>query len=539
MLWQCRGMRPLASLRSARLAPLVLALLACVTTGSPRVPAPQLQDDASFRAERAHAERLREGGPAIGRARNVILFLGDGMSLTTVTAARILEGQRRGEPGEENLLAFEKLPYTALSKTWNTDQQVPDSAGTMTAIVSGVKTRAGVLGVDGRVVRGDYTSVEASRVPTLLEQAEERGLWTGVVTTTTVTHATPGACYAHVAHRDWEDDTKLPEAARTAGFPDIARQLVELPGDGIEVVLGGGRQHFLPKTTPDPEYPGKTGTRGDGRDLVRAWKERHPDGKAVWRRADFEHIDAATTRYLLGLFEPSHMNFELDRERDAGGEPSLSEMTAKALDILAHSPRGYFLMVEGGRIDHGHHVGDAARALSEAIEFSNAVRVAQERVSPADTLIVVTADHSHTLTMSGYPRKGNPILGLVRQSGAEGGAEDSLALDLLKRPYTTLGYANGPGYTGTSNLQPAGPKHYPHMPTEAKGIAQGRPNLEGVATDDPNYLQESTVPMTLETHGGEDVPVYAGGPGAALFRGVVEQNYLYHAMVEALGWTRD
>ncbi len=501
------------------------------------LPAPALLEDASFRAERAHAARLREAGPAIGRARNVILFVGDGMGVATVTAARILEGQRRGEPGEENLLAFETLPHTALAKTWNTDQQVPDSAGTMTAIVSGVKTRAGVLGVDGRVMRGDHASVEAARVPTLLEQAEERGLWTGIVTTTTVTHATPGACYAHVPHRDWEDDGKLSEAARAAAFPDIARQLVELPGDGIEVVLGGGRQHFLPGTSADPEHEGKTGARRDGRDLVQAWRARHPEGEAVWRRPDFERVNAGGTRYLLGLFEPSHMGFELDRARDPGGEPSLSEMTAKALDVLERAPGGYFLMVEGGRIDHAHHVSNAARALAETVELSNAVRVAMQRTRPSDTLIVVTADHSHVFTIAGYPRRGNPILGLVRGSGAEGEAEGELARDAVGVPYTTLGYANGPGYTGASDAQPAGPKRFPHFARKQNGIASGRPNLERVATDDPGYLQESTVPLLLETHAGEDVPVYAGGPGSALFRGVVEQNYLYHAMVEALGWT--
>ncbi len=522
----------------ARATPVLVALLGCVSPGAPRpLPAPPLLEDASFREGRARAAHAREVGPAAGRARNVILFVGDGMGIATVTAARILEGQRRGEPGEENLLAFEKLPYTALSKTWNTDQQVPDSAGTMTALVSGVKTRAGVLGVDGRVVRGDHTSVDAARVPTLLEQAEERGLWTGIVTTTTVTHATPGACYAHVPHRDWEDDTKLSEAARAAGFPDIARQLVEMPGDGIEVVLGGGRQHFLPKTSADPEHDGKTGARGDGRDLVQAWRTRHPDGEAVWRRSDFERVDGSSERYLLGLFEPSHLGFELDRARDPGGEPSLSEMTAKALDVLERAPAGYFLMVEGGRIDHAHHLNNAARALGEAIELSNAVRVAQERVRPSDTLIVVTADHSHVLSFAGYPRRGNPILGLVRGSGAEGEGEGELARDGLGLPYTTLGYANGPGYTGATEAQPAGPKRFPHLPRKQSGIVRGRPNLEGVATDDPSYLQESTVPMMLETHAGEDVPVYAGGPGAALFRGVVEQSYLYHAMVEALGWT--
>src|SRR5690606_34054745 len=121
---------------------------------------------------------------------NVILFVGDGMGVATVSAARILEGQRKGQPGEENRLAFETLPFTALSKTYNVDFQVADSAGTATALVSGVKTRMGVLGVDASVPRSDVAATARGTVPTILEQAEERGLWTGIVTTTTVTHAT-------------------------------------------------------------------------------------------------------------------------------------------------------------------------------------------------------------------------------------------------------------------------------------------------------------------------------------------------------------
>ena len=188
------------------------------------------------------------------RAKNVILFVGDGMGIATVTAARILEGQRSGKPGEENRLAFETLPFTALSKTYNTDFQVPDSAGTITAMTTGIKTRMGVLGVDETVARGDVAATAAGSVPTLLEQAEDRGLWTGVVTTTTVTHATPAGCYAHTPERNWESDAKLSAQAKQAGFADIARQLVEFGhGDGIEVVLGGGRASFLPADRPDVE----------------------------------------------------------------------------------------------------------------------------------------------------------------------------------------------------------------------------------------------------------------------------------------------
>ena len=492
-----------------------------------------------YRAGRAAVAAARADVGSVDRARNVILFVGDGMGITTVTAARIRDGQLRGQPGEEHLLEFETLPFTALAKTYSTDFQVSESAGTITAMLTGVKTRSGVLGVDETVAQGDVAAAAAGSIPTLFEQAEDRGLWTGIVTTTRVTHATPAGCYAHTPNRNWESDGELPAAAREAGTKDIARQLVEFAhGDGIEVVLGGGRATFLPGTASDPEYPEQTGARRDGRDLVAEWKTKYPEGVYAWNRDQLLAVDPAKTRHVLGLFEPSHMRYEADRAQDPAGEPSLAEMTARALDVLERAPNGWVLLVEGGRIDHGHHAGNAYRALGETIELSRAVRVARERVKRDETLIVVTADHSHTLGFSGYPKRGNPILGLVRGSSGEGPVSDQVVEDLSGRPYTTLGYANGPGYPGASDQQPEGPKRFPHEPRSAQGVTRGRPDLAAVATDAPDYLQESTLPLRAETHGGEDVPIYAGGPGAALFHGVREQNYVYHALAGALGWTQ-
>ena len=114
-----------------------------------------------------------------GRARNVILFVGDGMGISTVTAARILDGQLRGETGEENALSFENFPNVALSKTYNTNQQIADSAGTMTAMSTGIKTKAGVISVNQNVIRGDCGSQAGNHLLTFLERAEMRGLATG------------------------------------------------------------------------------------------------------------------------------------------------------------------------------------------------------------------------------------------------------------------------------------------------------------------------------------------------------------------------
>lgn len=514
----------------------VLLLLCCVAVARAADPA----QNGWFRDGRTAVAQAQAEVGATKRARNVILFVGDGMGVATVTAARIREGQLKGRSGEENLLAFERLPFTAMSKTYNTDFQVPDSAGTITAMLTGVKTRAGVLGIDDSIARGDFAGTKAASVPTLLERAEDAGLWTGIVTTTTVTHATPAGTYAHTPNREWEGDARLSEAARAAGFPDIARQLVEQPhGDGPEVVMGGGRAFFQPDTAADPEYPERKGTRRDGRDLVAEWQAKRPGGAYVWNREGFLALDLGKTTRVLGLFDPGHMQFEADRASDGAGEPSLSEMTDAAISLLSRAPNGYFLLVEGGRIDHAHHGGNAYRALGETVELSNAVRVAMEKTKGTDTLIVVTADHSHTLSMAGYPQRGNPILGLVEGSSGESGPQKGPVKDLTQRPYTTLSYANGPGYPGASDVEPEGPKSFPHgpkgPPKSFTGVTKGRPDLTHVDTTAPSYMQEVAVPLGSETHGGEDVVIWAGGPGAALFHGTREQNFVYHAMAAALG----
>ncbi|MEE7560854.1 alkaline phosphatase, partial [Xanthomonas sp. Kuri4-2] len=469
-------------------------------------------------------------GAMAGRARNVILFLGDGMSLTTVAAARILEGQRRGAPGEENLLSWERFPATAFSKTYNTDSQTPDSAGTMTSIATGVKTHMGAIGVSAGN-RSDCAGSLGKGLLSWLQLADSAGMATGIVTTTRLTHATPAATYAHSPDRNWESDSDLPEQARSEGCRDIAQQLLATSrfGRGPQVVLGGGRGQFMTVEERDPEYDDKVGLRLDGRDLVGEWKQAHPRGAYVWNEQQLKAAGDAPA--LLGLFEPDHMQYEHDRDRAATGEPSLSEMTRTAIRSLSRDAGGFVLLVEGGRIDHANHAGNAFRALDETVSLSDAVRTAVE-TAPADTLIIVTADHSHTLNFVGYPVRGNPILGKVRGTGGEEGDRNQYALDLAGLPYTTLSYANGPGYTGQSNAQPAGPKRFEHSPSSVDP-AHGRPDLTRVDTEAPDYLQEALVPTKAESHGGEDVGIWATGPGSAAFRGTLEENTIYHVIVQA------
>lgn len=478
-----------------------------------------------FHAGAATAARQREGTPP--QARNLILFIGDGMSIPTLTAARILGGQRQGDPGEEFRLSFEDFPHTALARTYNTNAQTPDSAGTMTAIVTGVKTKMGFVSISQDARRGDCASSQGHALVTLMELAETAGLATGIVTNTRLTHATPAALYAHAPDRNWESDGLIPASQRPHGCADIARQLIEFPhGDGIDVALGGGRAHFLPVGNGS----GKRGLRRDERDLISEWTAR-PGAVYVESNEALSALDPLKARQVLGLFATDHLQFDHDRRNDARGEPSLAEMTRAAIDLLKHRPHGYVLMVEGGRIDHAHHFGNAYRALDDTLALSDAVRVAAEMTSSDDTLILVTADHSHTLQIAGYPARGNPILGLVHYPREKAETPARPALDSLGQPFTTLGYINGPGYAGATAQQPAGTKRYPHAIAEVQPAL--RADLSDIDTTDPDFLQPSLYPLADETHGGDDVAVFARGPGAAAVRGSLEQNVLFHLLVQA------
>lgn len=438
--------------------------------------------------------------PRTGRAKNVILFIGDGMGLSTVNAGRIFEGQSRGADGESNSLSFERLPHLALQKTYSTDTQVVDSAASASAMLTGVKTGNGVIGFTGAARRGNCASAAGARVATLAEIARRAGRATGAVTTTRITHATPAALYAHTVHRDWEADADTPAAAQAAGCVDIARQLVEAPAQvRLNVAFGGGRARFLPQTAG--------GRRKDGRDLTAAWRSASPRSAYVADAAGLSALRPGRQDHVLGLFTPDHLPYEVDRAREGAGVPTLAEMTTKAISLLSADRDGYFLMVEGGRIDHASHGNNAHRTLTETVAFDAAIKAALAAVDLDETLLIVTADHSHGLVISGYADRGAPILGLAGDEG-----EPVLAGD--GHPYTTLTYATGPG----------GPR--------------GEARRDNPADDQvlaPDYRQNATVHLPSAAHAGEDVPIYADGPQSHLINGVVEQSYLFYVMRHALG----
>uniref|UniRef100_A0A8C2TPI6 Alkaline phosphatase n=1 Tax=Coturnix japonica TaxID=93934 RepID=A0A8C2TPI6_COTJA len=466
-----------------------------------RRPAPAVNAEKTPHYWNEGARRKLEAAltlqPAAQRAKNIILFVGDGMGLPTVSAARIYKGQLAGSSGEESVLAMEMFPHVALAKTYTIDRQVPDSAGTGTAYLCGVKTNAKTLGLSGAAVYGKCRTAFGNEVDSVLHRARLAGKSVGIVTTTRVQHASPAAAYAHSASRSWYADANMPRESLRDGCKDIAHQLVH--NTDINVILGGGRAYMSPRWTPDPEYPEdptQNGTRRDGRDLVSEWLSSRKGAHYVWDKKGLDAIDDTSVSHLMGLFEPKDMKYELNR--NATTDPSIVEMTEKAIRILRRNPNGFFLFVEDecGRIDHGHHSGRAKQALMEAVMLDRAVARAGELTEPSDTLTVVTADHSHVFTFGGNTLRGASIFGLAPKKAKD------------KRAYTSILYGNGPGYSIRDGGRPAA-----SLPTD--------------------YRQQAAVPLDLETHSGEDVVVLAQGPMAHLFHGVQEQHYVAHAIAYA------
>ena len=365
-------------------------LLACAIAGGANGAAlPDSQTSNEWFTDGAARVEAKAVDPVVGSAKNVILFVGDGMGITTLTAARIREAQLAGstEGGEEHYLSFEQFPNTALVKVYNVNAQVPDSAGTMTAMMTGVKTDVGVIGVDEDIVRGDCSTLAGNELRTALELAEIKGMSTGIVATARITHATPAATYAKSPDRNWEDNSDMPDGAAAAGCVDIASQLIHfedyleaaVPGvdvDGIDVIMGGGRRHFLPRDAAfnvEDVAPDVEGDRTDGRDLTAEWQEKYPNGTYITDSAGFATVNPTTDTKILALFNESHMQYEQDRVNDRAGEPSLTEMVTAAVQSLSTNDRGFFLMVESGRIDHAHHAGNAEGALQDTIEMAEAV----------------------------------------------------------------------------------------------------------------------------------------------------------------------
>lgn len=197
--------------------------------------------------------------------------------------------------------------------------------------------------------------------------------------------------------------------------------------------MGGGRQQFISTTMVDEENG--YGLRTDNRNIIEEWQtdkqDRNVSHKYIWNRDQLMEIINNPPEFLLGLFENNHLQYNL--QRNEAMEPTLAELTEIAIRSLSRNEKGFFLFVEGGRIDHAHHDNWAELALDETIEMDKAAAKAAEMLSEEDSLIVVTSDHAHVMAFNGYAPRGQSIIGRSNSRGSDG------------VPYMTLSYTNGPG----------------------------------------------------------------------------------------------
>ena len=439
------------------------------------------------------------GAHAAPAAKNIIFFLGDGMGSTTITAARIFQYQEAG------FLNMEKMPYSARIKTYSNDAQTTDSAPSMGAYMTGIKINNDVISMaDAKPVRtrndangngtiDDCGAANGRAAPTILELAKARGKAVGSITTAELTHATPASTFAHSCQRNAGYSIATQVVPGGAGYNTAL-------GDGVDVLMGGGRHHFTPFDTAR----NKKG-RADGRDLMAEFAAR---GYLV--AADQAQMAAARPgRKFVGVYsDDTHMDYEIERR---ASQPSLTQMALKSIDLLAPDPDGFFLMVEGGKIDHALHDSNAKRALVDTIAFDDAIGAVVARMEKLDpglknTLIVVTADHDHTLVMNGYAKRGNPVLDIVRNY-----SDGQPARDADGKTYTTLVFGNGPNRPAL------------------------RSDVDSAVALGNDYHQETGVRLAGETHGGGDVRLFATGAGSQVFRGTMENTKVFHLMKAAFG----
>ena len=450
-------------------------------------------------------------GPHKKLAKNVILFIGDGMSLPARQLARIIskgitEGKYNG------LLEMELLTDgTALMTTSGYDSLVTDSANAASAYATGHKSVVNAMGV---YENSSKDPMQHPKVENLTEICKRAGLSVGLVTTSNITDATPAAFVAHTRRRAEQNY--------------IAGEMLK-----ADVVLGAGSRQFLPQSIPGSQ-------RKDDRNLIKEFEEK---GYAF--AGDRTDLEVAKSDKILGLFNLDNMNVYLDREilkapsvlGSFTNQPTLMEMTQKAIDILSKNENGFFLMVEGACIDKQLHVMDWERSTYDTIEMDKCVGIAREFAAKrGDTMIIVTADHSHGISITGTYHENDG------KTGREGIRTYAAAGYPTFKDNDGDGFPENPAPDITLAVQYANhPDHYndykfSEIPVPP-AIMSGDTAVANINHDTNGTFYTGNIPVSesQEVHSADDVPLSAGGPGADYFKGVMDNTEVFFGIVRALG----
>jgi alkaline phosphatase len=455
------------------------------------------------------------------KVKNIILFVGDGMTIANRTSARVLskgisEGKYQGK------LSFDDMPNMALIGTSGSDSLITDSANSMSAYTTGHKTAVNAMGVYVSRASDNLSHPKVETITELIKRKTKMSV--GIVSDAELQDATPGAMVAHTRRR--------------ADKSYIADQLL---ASGAEVILGGGSAYFYPQTTSGSK-------RKDDKNLVEQFKLR---GYELAFNKD-ELLNAGNgvgTKKLFGVFHPDNMDGSLDRfflkkntVEQYPNQPDLTDMTRSAINVLSKNPNGFFLMVEAALIDKFNHPLDWERAAFDTIMLSNAVQIAKDfaKKNP-DTLIIVTPDHTHSGSISGVVNDAKP--GPLREKVGV---------------YADAGYPNYPkanieGYPNQIDVSKRlaffygnYPDHYETLHPKLDGTFKPAVKDEsGKYVANPKYiqLQEDAIHMTgnlpshqeVGVHTADDAVLNAMGPGSDKFRGFMDNTEVFKVMVETLG----
>jgi alkaline phosphatase len=455
------------------------------------------------------------------KVKNVILFIGDGMTIANRTSARVLskgidEGKYQGK------LAFDDMPNMALIGTSGSDSLITDSANSMSAYTTGHKTAVNAMGVYVSRAADNLSHPKVETISELIKRKTKMSV--GIVSDAELQDATPGAMVAHTRRR--------------ADKSYIADQLL---ASGAEVILGGGSAYFYPQST-------KGSKRKDDKNLVAQFQSSGYE-IALNKQELLAAGNAKTSQKLFGVFHPDNMDGSLDRfflkkntVAQYPDQPDLTDMTQAAINVLSKNPNGFFLMVEAALIDKFNHPLDWERAAFDTIMLSNAVQIAKDfaKKNP-DTLIIVTPDHTHSGSISGVVNDAKP--GALREKVGV---------------YADAGYPNYPkanvaGYPTQIDVSKRLAFFYGNYPDHYETL---RPKLDGTfkpAVKDesgkyvanPKYIQfqEDAIHMPgnipshqeMGVHTADDAVLNAMGPGSEKFRGFMDNTEVFKVMVETLG----
>jgi alkaline phosphatase len=460
------------------------------------------------------------------KAKNVILFIGDGMSPAHRVAARLLakgivEGKAFGK------LAIDDMPHMALVATAGTDSIITDSANSASAYATGHKSAVNAMGVYADRTLDPLDDPRVETVTSLAQRRQDMAI--GIVTNTEIEDATPAAMVAHTRRR--------------TEYDRIVEQYFAAKPD---VLLGGGRANFLPKSENGSR-------RRDESDFVAQFRAAGYSVALTGPEMVSAAKDPATTK-LLGLFTLGNMDGVLDRKFLKGGtvgkfpeQPDLTEQVGAALEVLSKNPSGFFLMVESGMIDKYTHLLDMERAVYDTIMLDNAVRLARDWAAAQgdDTLILVVADHNHPIG----------LLGTIDDDMTK---ETTAPLRERVRVYERAGFPNYPapdaeGYPARVDVSrrlalfsASLPDHYetlrpkldnPNEPTVAGKDAGTYVANERYRSVPGAALRLGNLPAMInaDVHSGEDVILTASGPGSERVRGQMENTDVFRVIAEALG----